>query len=90
MSVDFDKLSVLMNSETRNVFEEVCNERTIRFRELVNRLAKKIDINHITQILDKLREAEFIQRDDSSGIEDFYTYYVTADGLEAMRIVRTL
>jgi DNA-binding HxlR family transcriptional regulator len=81
--VDINKLSSLAKPTARLVFGQVVKNRTIRFGDLVKQVPA-IDQAVAREDLRGLEQANLIAK-KSSAVEDFTTYYVTADGLEASR-----
>jgi predicted transcriptional regulator len=82
MAVDLETLTLLSEPATRRVFEHVVKNRSIRLEELMRQL--DIDRDHARTTLRQLQRAQLIN-EKGAGIEDFNTYYVTADGLAASR-----
>ena len=94
MAVDFATLSMLAVPTVRLVFEQVVKNRSIRLGELIERVRPKVDrenveemLRELKETLNKLKDAELI-KEKGSAIEEFNTYYVTANGLEANREVK--
>ena len=79
-------LSILLgNSVLRDVFKAVVSERTIRFKDLRESFQEgQIDPVELKASLRQLQDVELIKELPAS-IDDFATYYVTADGLTAER-----
>lgn len=86
MAVGFDTLSLLTNPITRRVFGMVVKSRSIRFEQLVKQVEADVDRDRAKRTLQELIDAHLIKQ-KGSAVEDFATYYVTADGLEASRRV---
>jgi len=87
MSVDIAQLSVLCEPAVRNVFNEVVKRRTVQLGELVRLGRGGATRAGTRQLLDKLKDARLIAEQPST-LDEFSTYYVTADGLEADRKLR--
>lgn len=90
MSLDVSVLAVLTGLATRVVFDLVVSNRSIRFGELLKKLqqTKRSEVGRESAIksLEELKTAGLID-EKSSSVQDWSTYYVTADGLEASRKV---
>jgi hypothetical protein len=81
---------LLADRSTRTIFETVARERKISHKDLVQtltRIAGVVSTNEISTRLDQLEEAKLIG-EQGAPIEDFKTYYITADGLSAERELR--
>jgi len=87
MAVDFATLSMLAVPTVRLVFEQVVKNRSIRLGELIERVRPKVDRENVEEMLRELKDAELI-KEKGSAIEEFNTYYVTANGLEANQEVK--
>ena len=87
MAVDFATLSMLAVPTVRLVFEQVVKNRSIRLGELIERVRPKVDRENVEEMLRELKDAELI-KEKGSAIEEFNTYYVTANGLEANQGVK--
>lgn len=85
MSVDLIKLSVLANRANNQVFNQVVNNRSIRFSDLINNTGLNRD--ETKRALLELKNASLID-ETGAPIDDFKTYYITATGLETSREAR--
>jgi predicted transcriptional regulator len=85
MAVDLIKLSVLANRANNQVFNQVVNNRSIRFSELISNTGLNRD--ETKQALRELKNASLIE-ETGVPIEDFKIYYITAAGLETSREAR--
>lgn len=77
---------------TKLVFQEVLKKRSVLFKELRDSISKNSEAANaekpaIENAVKKLQEANLIKERRTS-IEDFNTYYVTANGLSAERELR--
>lgn len=81
--VKLSKLSPLVQPTARDMFKQVVEHRKIRFGDLIKQIPD-IDLNTARENLRGLEQANLIAK-KSSAVEDFTTYYVTSDGLEASR-----
>jgi len=87
MAVDPITLALLAAPVVRLVFERVLKNRSIRFGDLIKQVEQvdpNVDRRQAKATLDQLQNAHLI-KEKGSALEDFNTYYVTADGLEASR-----
>lgn len=87
MSIDLFTLAVLAEPMARVLFEQVAKNRSIRFEQLLKRvqfLYSTLSREDARATLQQLKNAQLIG-EISSPIEDFNTYYITAEGLEAGR-----
>ena len=84
MSMDFATLSLLSDPIARRLFEYVVKMRSIRFEELAKRVEPEVDRQMAKTMLQKLEQAQLIG-EKGAALDDYTTYYVTADGLEASR-----
>jgi hypothetical protein len=91
MSVSVTVLAFLATSQiARLVFEYVAKNRTIRFSELFDRIKQvdpAISKDGAQAALAQLKSVNLVGEKKVSDVEDFNTYYITADGLEASRKV---
>ena len=79
-----DPWAALSEPVAHRVFEEVVQNRLIRMGALLKRVEDVADRQSIRKTLEALKEAQLIA-EKPSAVEDFTTYYVTAEGLEASR-----
>lgn len=84
MAVDFGTLSKLTTPMVRPIFKLVVKNRSIRFGELARQVEPEVNREQAKITLKELKDAHLI-KEKGSAVEDFNTYYVTADGLEASR-----
>ena len=82
--MDLATLSLLSDPIARRIFEHVVKMRSIRFEELAKRVQPEVDRQLTKAMLQKLEQAQLISEKGAS-LDDYTTYYVTADGLEASR-----
>lgn len=68
----------------REVFKLLVQDKSIRFGDLVKKASG--ERHEVKQALETLKDASLV-KEAGAAIEDFSTYYVTADGLEAGRKV---
>ena len=89
-----DVVTLLTVPAVRDVFNKVAKERTIRFKKLQNDLG--IERDEAFASLNKLKEANLILKEANlikeheAAVEDFTTFYVTAEGLSVERELRNL
>lgn len=87
MSIDLFSLAVLAEPLARVLFEQVAKNRSIRFEQLLKRvhfLYATLTREDAKALLQQLKNAQLIG-EISSPVEDFNTYYITAEGLAACR-----
>ncbi len=90
MALDPTILSLLSSSPARlarTVFDQIVKSRSIRFGELAQRIPDA-DPSGLRAVLQELKTADLV-KELGSAVEDFNTYYVTAEGLEANRKVNS-
>ena len=90
MDLTPEKLDVLRDSDARKVFETVANRRLVLFRELLRSFDLGDDEaarQRLHGLLGSLKRQNLIN-ETAAPVEDFATYYVTADGLSAQRDLR--
>ena len=93
MAVDTSIIVMLLSKDTiKRVFKEVLRNRSVLFKELRESLRKTpelraLDKPQLEEAVKKLKDADLI-KERTASIEDFNTYYVTADGLTAERQLR--
>ena len=85
---DINKFSLLSQPETKLVFDQVFQNRTIRVRDLIRQVPS---ISHEAAMsnLGKLERAKLVSKKDAASAS-FTVYYVTPDGLEASRKMRQI
>jgi hypothetical protein len=76
------------------VFEEIAKNRSVMFKEILASLGKKNDLSKedlskekIEEVVHNLMEADLV-KERAAPIQDFNTYYITADGLSTERQLR--
>lgn len=82
MGLNYSMLAILEDKNSRTIFEQVVKNRSIRFNELLKNTNLKREIAQ--PCLVTLQQNNLIKRQSMSDVEDYSTYYVTADGLEAV------
>lgn len=86
MSINFTQLAILENKQSLEIFKQVVKNRSIGFKELVSRA--NVTKENARLNLKELQAHHLIEEQvSSSDIDDYNTFYVTADGLEASRKV---
>ncbi len=75
--------TLLSNLTTRGVFEAVAKPRTISFRDLKRNFAD----DDLQKSITLLKQADLIG-EKTAVINDFNTFYVTANGLSAAQALR--
>lgn len=87
MAVDLATFALLAKPLNRQLFETVVKERSIRFADLLRRASIPDNNRDNARLaLQELKDARLIKElAPMQNFEDFNTYYVTADGLEASR-----
>jgi predicted MarR family transcription regulator len=84
---DLSVVTFLASSDVlKDVFSIVAKNRSVLFKELCQ-YVKVRDQNEVEDAVKKLEKADLI-KERSAPIKDFYTYYVTADGLTAEKQLR--
>ena len=81
MPLDLTTLSALAAPSAREIFKQIVNRRTVRFNDLVQLAGGREPAKQAIKLL----IGASLVKEESSGLEDFNTYYVTAQGLEASR-----
>ena len=94
MSMDPNVVVMLLSNDVvKFVFKEVLKNRSVQFKEIRESLYQKpelqsnLDNFKLEDAVKKLKDADLI-KERTAPIEDFNTYYVTADGLTAERQLR--
>jgi hypothetical protein len=82
--INFRTSNLLSNLTTRGVFEAVAKPRTISFRDLKRNFPADEDLNEAITLL---KQADLIG-EKPAVINDFNTFYVTANGLNAVQALR--
>src|SRR5712664_1614303 len=85
-------LAMLANPTVRDVFRTVVQKRRIRFNDLaklVHGTTSPVSKEEVQHVLDDLRAANLIEAEPAP-VQDFQTYYITADGLMAARELNRL
>ena len=82
------------NDLARRVFEQIVQERRVRLTDLKQEISKgqtqALDAD-VHKVLDELEKSRLIARvEEAPGIDDFKTYYLTADGFATERKLREL
>lgn len=75
-------LLLLADQKIRDTFELIASVRKIRLKDLLDRLHASKEDASVRLI--RLKDANLIEEEKAS-VEDFNTYYVTADGLSVER-----
>ena len=75
---------LLGNTKAQQLFKAIVNQRRLQGRELV-RLGQPATREEIYNDLERLKQLSIIDVDASVPIEDFRTYYVTAEGLSTAK-----
>jgi hypothetical protein len=83
-AINFITSNALRNSATRGVFEAVARPRTISLRDLKSNFPADEDLQGSITLL---KQADLIG-ERPAVIQDFSTYYVTANGLNAAQALR--
>jgi len=93
MAIDPSVVMLLSNNVVKLVFKEVLKNRYVLLKEIRESLYKKPELqatlnnSKLEDAVKKLKDADLI-KERTAPIEDFNTYYVTADGLTAERQLR--
>lgn len=86
MAVDLSTLSLLQHGVARQLLGQVVRNRRIKFSDLVKSVQPVGVSSEQAKVgLKALQEAHLVAAAGPS-IDEFKTYYVTADGLEASRV----
>jgi DNA-binding transcriptional ArsR family regulator len=84
MSLDYQILATLSNPLIKEILHTIVKKKSVEFRQLAS---NTVDQNEALQALEILKQAELI-KETSSPIDAFKTYYVTASGLQADRLIK--
>jgi hypothetical protein len=94
MAVDTNVVVMLLSNDvTKFVFREVAKNRSVLFKQLRESLDKTPELQanpdkfQLEAAVKMLKDADLI-KERTAPIEDFKTYYVTANGLTAERQLR--
>jgi hypothetical protein len=93
MALESSLLMLLSDKVIQLVFKEILQNRSVLFKEIFESLAKKPELEtamtkfSLEDAVKSLKDADLI-KERSAPIEDFNTYYVTANGLSAERQLR--
>lgn len=86
-------VTLLSNPAVNLVFKEILKNRSVLFKDIRQSLSGKFDVEtehtKIEEAVQALVDASLVKERPAS-IEDFNTYYVTADGLTAERQLRLI
>jgi hypothetical protein len=88
-------LLLTTNELARRTFEHIAQNRRVRLKELKQEISKDpsraVDVADVQRVLDELERSKLIARVvDEPSIDDFRTYYLTAEGFAAERKLREL
>ena len=83
------------NDLARKIFEQIAQDRRVRLKDLKQGISKGhtqgVDADVVQKVLDELERNKLIARvEEEPGIDDFRTYYLTADGFATERKLREL
>jgi hypothetical protein len=83
------------NDLARRVFEQIAQDRRVRLKDLQAEVERgkthTVDAKVVQKVLDELEKNKLIARlEEQPGIDDFRTYYLTADGFATERKLREL
>jgi len=84
MSLDYQILATLSNPLIKEILHTIVKKKSVEFRQLAS---DTVDPSEALQALEILKRAELI-KETSSPIDAFKTYYVTASGLQADRLIK--
>ena len=84
MSLDYQILATLSNPLIKEILHTIVKKKSVEFRQLAS---DNVDEAQALQALEILKRAELI-KETSSPIDAFKTYYVTASGLQADRLIK--
>ena len=88
MAPDVAIATLLSDKIVQQVFKEILKNRTALFKEIRESVSATSGVEYSSQLskieeaVQSLKDADLIKERESP-IEDFTTYYVTADGLSA-------
>ena len=85
MTIDLDRVNVLKDNNTREVFQAVVKPRTVTVRELKSSFPGL----NLEETIVNLKNAGLI-KEQPAVINDFSTLYVTANGLSTARALAGL
>lgn len=81
-------VTLLSNAALASVFKTIAEKRTVQFKDIRDLLPKTLGAvpteSELKQAVATLKEADLI-KERPAPIDDFATYYVTADGLNVQR-----
>ena len=80
---------LLGNANLRKLLMAIAERNRVQGRELVE-IGAPATSEETYAYLEQLKNAELIEMDASLPIEDFRTYYCTAEGLDAVRALRRI
>lgn len=88
-------LLLTTNELARRIFEHIAQDRRVRLKELKREIYKDptraVDAADVQEVLDELERSKLIAHvADEPSIDDFRTYYLTAEGFAAERKLREL
>lgn len=88
-------LLLTTNELARRTFEHIAENRRVRLKELKQEITKDqtraVDAADLQKVLDELERSKLIARVvEEPSIDDFRTYYLTAEGFAAERKLREL
>lgn len=83
------------NNVARRVFDQIVQDRRVRLTDLKQGIsqgrAQAVEASVVQEVLDELEKSKLIGRvEEEPGIDDFKTYYLTADGFATERKLREL
>lgn len=78
---------LISNGLLKEVFKTVAKNRSVLFKELYQALGKDLGKTKVEEAVRQLKDADLI-KERVAPIEDFNTYYVTADGLTVEKQLR--
>ena len=81
--------ALLGNANLRKLFIAIADRNRLQGSELVD-IGVPASMENTYAYLEQLQQGGLIQVDASLPIEDFRTYYITADGLEMARELRRI
>jgi hypothetical protein len=92
MSLDTLNLATVLSSDLpKNVFKEILKNRSALFKDIRASVSENqlpnVGVKEIERAVKTLVDASLV-KERSAPIEDFNTYYVTADGLGVERMLR--
>lgn len=88
-------LLLTTNELARRLFERIVHHRRVRLKDLKSEISKDdartADAADVQKVLDELERSKLIARvQEEPAIDDFKTYYLTAEGFAAERKLREL